>query len=109
MSRAFNLNELKPPSTAEFPGAWETDFGDLDLHIEGTRVTGTYGPNFGSIEGTISGNVVRGTWRQRAACRLGITWGTFTMTLSSDGKSFKGQWTYLDDFAPGGGTWFGRR
>src|SRR5262249_32089090 len=107
---SFNAERImSAPDFSSFTGTWESDFGNLDLKIQGDRVTGTYGPNAGRIEGVLRGNIVQGTWRQAASCRLGVTWGTFSLTLSADGRSFRGQWHYLDEYAPGGGTWFGKR
>jgi hypothetical protein len=92
-----------------FAGRWETDFGTLDLHIQGTRFTGTYSPHDGHVDGVVGGNVLMGTWRQNAADGSGASWGDFTLTLTAGGQSFTGSWTYRDDEAPGGGTWNGQR
>jgi hypothetical protein len=94
---------------SNYVGDWETDHGDMNLQLQGNLVTGTYGPNAGRIQGTLMGNVVQGTWRQNAPGRSGATWGTFVMTFSQDGKSFTAQWSYTDDYAPGGGNWYGKR
>ncbi len=49
------------------------------------RVTGTYQPGDGSIDGQIEGAVVRGTWEQPGAE------GTFEFALAPDGESFVGR------------------
>lgn len=103
------LSEEETMAASGLAGEWETDFGKLELQVQGGRVTGTYGPNDGRIEGTVAGNVVQGTWRQNAPGRSGTSWGTFVLNFSADGRSFTGRWSYCDDYAPGGGTWFGRR
>jgi len=96
-------------SEPSFVGVWETDHGKLDLKIQGNKVTGTYGTSAGRIEGTINGNVVNGIWRQTAPCVLGISWGTFALTFSADGRSFTSRWSYADNFAPGWGNWYGKK
>ncbi len=92
-----------------FAGLWDTDFGKLELLVQGTHVTGIYGSSGGRVDGIVGGNVLRGTWRQNAAGGFGMSAGTFTLALSIDGRSFTGHWTYGDDFAPGGGSWNGMR
>lgn len=96
-------------TAANYAGEWHTDFGGLVLTIDGSRVTGTYGPNAGRVEGVLTGNTVRGGWRQSAPCAGGVTWGTFDLTFSGDGRSFTCRWQYQDHLAPGWGNWYGRR
>jgi len=88
---------------------WDTDFGELKLQINGNLVSGTYSPHNGHITGTMTGNVVQGTWRQDAADRSGSTNGTFSLIFGADGQSFSGRWNYTDKYAGGGGNWIGRR
>lgn len=90
-------------------GVWDTDFGRLELKVAGNRVTGTYGPNGGRLEGMLTGVGVVGTWRQAAPSTGGETWGTFNLKFSADGRSFTCRWEYQDSLAPGWGNWYGRR
>ena len=94
---------------ASYAGVWHTDFGVMELEIKGTRVTGTYGPNAGRLEGALNGKVMIGTWRQSAPGSGGATWGTFELTFSADGQTFTCRWHYQDTLAPGWGHWYGRR
>jgi hypothetical protein len=92
-----------------FAGTWETDWGTLELQVEGARVTGTYNPKAGRVEGLVAGNILRGTWTQQHAWASGLSWGKMELCLAPDGQSFKGTWTYTDKNAPGGGEWTGKR
>jgi hypothetical protein len=103
------LERLIAASAPKFDGTWDTDHGEMVLKVNGNSVTGTYGPNGGCLEGVIAGNQVRGTWRQVAPCACGMSWGVFTLTLSADGHTFNCEWQYSDEYAPGGGNWYGRR
>jgi hypothetical protein len=88
---------------------WETDYGTLELEVQGNRATGTYGDCNGCIEAAVNGNILHGTWRQDAVEESGLSWGNFMVTLSDDGESFTGRWNYCDDYAPDGGDWTGER
>jgi len=68
------------------------------LSQNGNRVQGTYG-NSGKIDGTVSGNVLTGTyWWQNKT-------GTFELTMSADGMSFTGKWSR----SGASGAWSGRK
>jgi hypothetical protein len=70
-------------------GVWNTDFGKLTLDAGGS---GSYeGFNPGTVSGTVTGDVDKGTWHQPGDPPKN---GTFTWTLSADGKSFSGSWAY---------------
>ena len=92
-----------------FAGTWETEWGTLELRVEGVRVTGTYDPNAGRVEGLAGGNTLHGQWVQHHVAGRGISWGRMTLTLAADRRSFTGSWSYGDDNAPGGGSWNGKR
>lgn len=92
---------IVPPSapTGNWSGPWKTDFGAMTLSQNGNRVTGTYEFKGGRIDGTISGNVLSGTWTQTNGS------GRFEFTLSADGRSFSGRWGGGQTLT--GGTWNG--
>ena len=64
---------------------WRTGQALMRLEQQGDRVTGTYTPGDGRIEGTVEGAVFSGTWTQAEAD------GTFEFALSPDGRSFAGR------------------
>ena len=72
------------------------------LHQSGDAVTGTYEHDMGRIEGTVSGNVLTGTWTQSS------TSGTIQFQLADDCDSFDGSWRFSTS---GGwdGNWVGTR
>lgn len=65
-----------------FDGTWEGPGGTMHLRNGG----GPYGDT--TLQGTVSGNVLRGTWRHPT-----VGQGTFAFTLASDGDSFTTIWT----------------
>jgi hypothetical protein len=72
-----------------FAGTWNTDFGGMSVTQSGAIVKGDY--VVGTIEGTASGNVLTGTWKQ------GSTGGRIRFTLSSDGSTWAGVFGYNSD------------
>ncbi|MBI4905402.1 MAG: choice-of-anchor D domain-containing protein [Acidobacteria bacterium] len=91
-----------------FAGTWNTeDSGAITYQVfvtqTGSQVTGTYPQFNGTIEGTVTGNILNGRWAYPG------TAGTFTWTLSADGNRFTGSW--IRTSGPGGisGTWNGTR
>jgi hypothetical protein len=57
----------------------------LVLEQNGDRITGSYGPHRGRVEGTVSGRTMRGTWSDEGAG------GSVIFTLSRDGRILTGQ------------------
>lgn len=96
------MQATSPQASGSFGGTWDTDFNKMSLNVSGGRVTGSYEYAGGKIEGTVSGNVARGTWTQSNAH------GGFVWQLSPDGRSFTGTWGY-DANSSGGGNWKGTR
>lgn len=82
-------------------GVWETTYGDMQLSQSDGSVTGTYEVDQGSIEGTVQGNKLIGTWSE------GEDAGEFEFTLSPDGNSFIGRWR--DDSSGDWTEWTGTR
>lgn len=82
----------EPSSPAGFSGRWVTSFGPMTLRQDGTRVTGTYGPEGteNAIEGTIGDG--RLTFRYKEASEQGNGWfrlrrpGCFAGEYIAEGK-----------------------
>ena len=72
------------------------------LHQSGDAVTGTYERDNGRIEGTVSGNMLIGTWSQSA------TSGPFQFQLAGDCDSFEGSWRFSSS-GDWDGYWIGSR
>jgi hypothetical protein len=73
----------------------------MELSQSDGSVTGTYEVDQGSIEGTVQGNKLIGTWSE------GKDAGEFEFTLSPDGNSFIGRWR--DDSSGDWTEWTGTR
>ncbi|WP_127105425.1 mechanosensitive ion channel family protein [Pararhodobacter zhoushanensis] len=84
----------------DWTGVWDTFWRDgearMTLQRDGDRVTGSYVPGAGSVEGTLDGRVMTGIWRQD-----GLE-GPIVFSLAEDGQSFTGR--YVD-----GEYWNGSR
>jgi hypothetical protein len=96
--RAFEVRYHRGDSAANdtatkgchgFVGDWSGWMGLVKLRAAGNAVTGTYGNN-GSIEGTISGDILTGR-----AFQPGVpdSYGSIRLKLSPTGKEFSGRWT----------------
>jgi hypothetical protein len=68
-------------------GTWDTTYGNMQLSQSDGSVTGTYEVDQGTIEGTVQGNKLIGTWHEGEGDA-----GEFEFTLSPDGNSFVGGW-----------------
>lgn len=79
-----------PPQVLNWTGRWDTSYGILVLTQNGNQVTGTY-PD-GTLTGTVSGSVLTGTFVENNDYT-----GSFTFTMSADGRSFTGTWHYSDE------------
>ena len=73
----------------EWSGAWDTNWpggaARLELTQDGDRVSGTYLPGNGVIEGTATGRELAGDWRDNSGS------GSFRISLSGDGTTFFGR------------------
>ena len=99
-------------------GRFESTFGNINFHADGSEVTGNYAFCGGRLEGTAEGNRLTGRWvEDPGACgpserrATGAeTKGSFDFTLSSNGAAFTGNWRYADGSKdPQGDEWRGRR
>jgi len=95
---------------ADFSGDWQTYWRTgsavVSLEQDGTRVTGSYQPDDGRIEGTVEGHVLSGTWEQPGSS------GRFVFALSEDGQVLTGRfgngeyWNgFRDTDENGSGSW----
>jgi hypothetical protein len=90
-----SLGSASASAANTWAGTWTSSFGRLTLGAGGS---GSYeGFNPGTVTGKVTGNVNKGTWDQPGTPPKN---GTFTFTLSGDGRSFTGDWAYGP---PGGG------
>ncbi|HYF75092.1 MAG TPA: hypothetical protein VD757_00785 [Candidatus Nitrosocosmicus sp.] len=79
--RGSNLGRMLESTWA---GKWITTFGSMTQKQDGTKVMGEYGNPVETLEGTVSGSKLAGTWRDS------VSSGKFEFTMSADGKSFSG-------------------
>lgn len=80
----------KPEPTADFTGEWEGEGGHMVLTQSGTSVKGKYKWMDGTLEGTVTGRVLKFKWSQPRNDR----YGTGEFTMSSGGNSFSGTHVY---------------
>lgn len=95
---------------ADFDGKWDLTASTgptvkLKVKQDGKRVSGTYTPFGGAIDGTVSGNTLTFKWTQAEPAATGT--GTFQM-LDTKPKSFKGSFT-IDGKPNASGAWNGVR
>ena len=64
----------------------------MTLQVSNNEVTGTYEYKGGQIQGTLSGNILNGTWYQPDTGYR----GRFKLTFTSDFSSFTGLWSSND-------------
>lgn len=90
------LGSTQPPQEVlPWTGVWESgQWGTMELMQSGNTVTGVYEWDDGKIEGTVSSNMLRGTWSESPTYAPQNDAGDFEFTLSADGNSFTGHWRY---------------
>ncbi len=81
---------VNPASVANFGGHWDTNFGPMDLTQTGASVTGTYshyggGCTGGTINGTVSGSTLDGTWGNCGS-------GSIHFVMAGGGVRWDGNW-----------------
>ena len=84
-----SLASARPAAANTWAGVWNSDFGQLTLAASGSGSYTGYSP--GTVSGTVTGNVDKGTWSQPGDPPKE---GTFAFTLSASGHSFTGTWAY---------------
>ena len=67
-------------------GAWETTYGVMNLVQSGNSVTGFYNNGAGRIDGTVSGNLLSGTYTE------GGTTGSVDFWIEGTGQRWHGNW-----------------
>jgi hypothetical protein len=83
-------------------GTWDTNWGTMVLSQSGGQVSGTYTWDSGHIVGTVSGNVLTGTWSEAPSYSQPDDAGDVQLTISPDGQTLSGQWRYDSS-----GSWYG--
>lgn len=87
-------------------GKWNTDWGTMTLNQTGNDVTGNYEYDSGKISGTVSGNILKGTWSEYPTYNPPRDAGDIEFTL--DGDSFTGKWRYGSS-GDWSGQWVGKK
>lgn len=79
-----------------FAGTWHTNFGVMELTVDGAKATGTFGED-GRIRGALSADArqIAGHWDEGPTHRPPDA-GRFVFTLGPDGRTFEGQFGYGD-------------
>lgn len=108
------------PTTAapavSFAGTWNstwTEYGEqfptrLALQQTGSSVTGIYVDSNGTIQGTLDGAMLTGTWSEFYEGEMAT--GTLEFVMSADQNSFTGKWaSTLEELATTNETWNGVR
>ena len=92
-SASFSLSCASAP-TGIWSGTWETTYGTMVLYQSGNQVTGNYEHSNGIIVGTVSGNVLYGTWSEAPTYTAPDDAGDVQLTISPSGTTFTGSWRY---------------
>jgi hypothetical protein len=90
-------NGITPNNSGDdiWTGKWDTgQWGEMTLQQNGSSVTGNYEWDSGKITGTVSGNILKGTWSESPTYQPENDAGDFEFTISSNGNSFTGRWRY---------------
>jgi hypothetical protein len=106
--RYYTYNWQEAATDCGWNGTWNTEWGPLELQQSGDTVTGTYTHDQGRIQGTISGNILVGTWSESPSYSPPNDAGDFEFTMSDDCKSFGGSWRY-GSTGSWAGSWSGTR
>jgi len=98
---SFTLSCSSTP-TGGWAGTWDTNWGTMVLTQIGNQVDGTYTWDSGQISGTVSGNVLTGSWAEAPTYSPPDDAGDVVLTISPDGQTLSGQWRYDST-----GSWYG--
>ncbi len=84
--------------TNAFTGKWNTNFGVLEISIQGNKFTGHYPHDKGRIGGDVSkdGTKLIGYWSEAPSYKAPKDRGKLLFKLNPDKKSFQGVWAYGD-------------
>jgi hypothetical protein len=86
----------KSQPTLDVSGSYTSNWGSVTLRQIGNKVVGTYVFQDGRIDGTLDGNMLRYTWRERDSTGVGI-W-----VVATNGELI-GTWGVGQDELSGGG------
>ena len=93
------------PAGASYTGLWYSNYDDMNLVQEGTKVQGTFDFKTGGvINGTLEGGVLLFDWTQTGDLSVGrreVT-GKGYFVISDDGLAFEGRWGYGESRSNGG-------
>ena len=92
-----------------FAGTWDSNWGKIELRVNGLEVAGNYTHDQGKISAKLSNNgkEMVGTWSESPSYAPPKDGGRVTFTLSADGNGLTGHWWYGEN--SGGGPWTGTR
>lgn len=81
---------ILPQGASNWQGTWDTTWrsggATVSLHQDGDKITGSYNPYNGTIEGIIAADgSIQGNWTQPQSS------GEFSFVMSPDGKTFSGR------------------
>jgi hypothetical protein len=95
-------------ASCDWTGAWDTNWGNMDLLQIGNNVNGIYDHDQGLIQGTVLGRKLTGTWSEYPSYAPPDDAGDIEFIISEDCNSFNGSWRYgtTGEWA---GTWTGSR
>jgi hypothetical protein len=91
------LNKRQNETPLDISGVWNTNYGRVVLQQDGANVKGTFQYETGTIEGTITGNVLDGTWFDDPTYECPIDKGRLRFEFSSTGNSFTGFWGFCEE------------
>ncbi|MFZ5669372.1 MAG: hypothetical protein ACOY4K_07745 [Pseudomonadota bacterium] len=93
------VDKAETPGCRGFVGTWNTNYGPMWIGGTGTSINGSYEwnangrPRKDTLSGSVNGNVATGSFSQPGYPDPQWASGTFTFTLSADGRSFSGTGT----------------
>ncbi len=85
---------VSPVVSLKWDGNWSSSWGDMTLIQINDEVAGTYTYKSGTLQGTVSGNVLTGTWVINDPTTSTNCTRDLELTMGTDGKSFTGKWRY---------------
>jgi hypothetical protein len=85
-----------PIATGEcrWTGTWSTSYGTMRLTQSDDTVSGDYEHDQGQIRGTVSDQVLSGTWDEAPSRQPPSDAGEIEFTMADDCQSFTGRWRY---------------
>jgi len=96
------------PSSCNWSGSWDTEWGIMVLVQTGVNVSGTYGRNDGRITGTASGNIVTGTWSEWPSYAPPDHACDIELELAGDCTTLTGHWRRSSTDHGWFGSWSGK-